>query len=148
MLKDMLKFSGKLNINLIDNNGKEKINCTYNNLVVSSGISYIINRMVSNNSPRMVSMAIGSGNSIPQLNNSTLQSEIYRIPLSSSVTSANSVTYVATFPPGAGIGSLKEAGIFNSTLSNSGTMLCRTAFPEMNKEGGDTLIITWNVSGE
>lgn len=148
MFNDKIKFSGTLNLKLTDSDNKEKFNYTYNNLVVSTGINYIISRMVSNTSTLMSSIGVGLGSSIPKSNNSTLQSEIYRVPLQGSLASANTATFAANFPPGAGTGPLREAAIFNSTSANSGTMLCRTVFPELNKEGGDTLVITWKVSGE
>jgi hypothetical protein len=54
------------------------------------------------------------------------------------------VTYVATFPAGTGTGAVTEAGIFNA--SSSGTMLCRTVFPVVNKQSGDSMTITWTVT--
>lgn len=148
MFKDIVHFSGTLNIHLTDSEGKEKLNCTYNNLVVSTGINYIISRMVSNTSSIMSAMGVGLGSSLPTSNNSTLQSEIYRTPFQDVLYSGNTATFIANFPPGGGTGALREAAIFNSASANSGTMLCRTIFPEINKEGGDTLVITWNVSGQ
>jgi hypothetical protein len=58
--------------------------------------------------------------------------------------SNESIIYVTTFNPGEATGAVTEAGIFNA--SSSGTMLCRTVFPVVNKQSGDTLQITWTVT--
>lgn len=145
MIREHITMLGELNINLTNEFGLVKLDKTYPNLVVFSGKKYIANRMTSNNSPIMSHMAIG-GNSIEASNTDiTLNFEITRIPLSSTTLSSNTITYVASFGPYLGTGTINEAGIFNSNLANSGTMLCRTTFPDINKEINDTLTITWNV---
>mgnify|MGYP003350442524 CR=1 FL=1 len=78
--------------------------------------------------------------------NITLDNEVHRQPLLSSSSVGNTSTFICSYNPGQGIGILQEAGIFNSSHSNSGTMLCRTKFPIINKESGDTLILTWNIT--
>ena len=37
-----------------------------------------------------------------------------------------------------------EAGVFNA--SSSGTMLCRTVFPVVNKGADDTMSVTWTIT--
>ena len=55
-------------------------------------------------------------------------------------------TYNATFPGGTATGTVNEAGIFNNPSANSGTILCRTVFADVNKGASDAVVITWNVS--
>ena len=58
--------------------------------------------------------------------------------------STNTITYTATFPAGTGTGAITEAAVLNA--SSSGTMLCRTTFPVVNKAAGDTIAVTWVVT--
>jgi hypothetical protein len=116
------------------------------NLVVTSGKSHIAAKIAATtNSPAaMTHMAIGTGTSTPGASDTALGSQTGRVSLSGSVVSTNTITYTATFPAGTGDGSITEAGIFNA--SSGGTMLCRTTFPVVTKQSGDTIAITWVVT--
>jgi hypothetical protein len=114
------------------------------NLVVTAGKNYIASRMVGTSAAVMSHMAIGTGTGTPGASDTTLGTQTGRVSLSSSTASANSVTYTATFPAGTGDGAITEAGVFNA--SSGGTMLCRTTFPVVNKQAGDTIAITWVVT--
>lgn len=98
---------------------------------------------------------LGSGtvSLAPNINDSTLYSEIAGTRASNPLTSTTIVTtstandtiqYVGTFNAGVGTGAVTEAGVFNAAAA--GTMLCRTAFLVINKDVNDTLVITWKVS--
>jgi hypothetical protein len=67
-----------------------------------------------------------------------------RVVLTSATQTSNVVTYVASFTAGMSTGAITEAGIFNAL--SSGSMLCRTTFPVVNKETGDSIVITWVVT--
>ena len=146
MFKENIKMTGKLNLLLVDSNGSVKLDKTYPNLVVLTGKQYVAQRMTSNTTAIMSSIAVGSDDTTPVSGDTALLAEISRVSLTSANVVSNTVTYITTFMPGTGTGALQEAGIFNSTSANSGTMLCRTTFPVVNKESGDTFTITWNVS--
>lgn len=146
MFKENLKMVGKLNLLLTDTNGIIKLDKTYPNLIVTTGKEYVAQRMTSNTSPVMSSIAVGSDNTTANVADTGLISEIGRVNLTSANVVSNTITYISTFLPGSGTGALQEAGIFNSTEANSGTMLCRTTFPVVNKESDDTFTITWIVS--
>ena len=146
MFKENLKMVGKLNLLLTDTNGIVKLDKTYPNLIVTTGKEYVAQRMTSNTSPVMSSIAVGSDNTTANVADTGLISEIGRVSLTSANVVSNTITYISTFLPGSGTGALQEAGIFNSTEANSGTMLCRTTFPVVNKESDDTFTITWIVS--
>ena len=64
--------------------------------------------------------------------------------LDSSTASANTIVYVSSFEAGEGTGAVTEAGVFNA--SSSGTMLCRTVFPVVNKGADDTMSVTWTIT--
>jgi hypothetical protein len=116
------------------------------NLVVTSGKNHIAAKIAATtNSPAaMTHMAIGTGTSTPGASDTTLGPQTGRVSLSGSVVSTNTITYTATFPAGTGDGAITEAGVFNA--SSSGTMLCRTTFPVVNKASGDTIAVTWVVT--
>ena len=93
-------------------------------------------------------MAVGTSTVAPGVANTALLAEIAnsRVTIGSAnvSTSSNTTTYIGTFPSSVGTGAITEAGIFNA--NSSGTMLCRTTFPVVNKGALDTLTITWSVS--
>ena len=116
------------------------------NLVVTTGKNYIASKMVATtNSPvSMTHMGIGTGTASPVDGDTALGSQTGRVLLSGSSVTNNAITYTATFPAGTGTGAITEAGIFNA--SSGGTMLCRTIFPVVNKQAGDTIAVTWVVT--
>jgi hypothetical protein len=143
-LQENLKATGKLLVEVISAEGVVKDSFETTNLVVTAGKNYIASRMVGTSSSIMSHMAIGTGTATPAVANTTLGTEAGRVALSSGTASGNEVTYTATFPAGTGTGAITEAGVFNA--SSSGTMLCRTTFPVVNKAAGDSIAITWVVT--
>jgi hypothetical protein len=143
-LKENLKMTGELTISVFDQNGKLKEAKKVPNLVVTAGKNYIASRMVGTSSTVMSHMAIGTGTGTPGAGNTTLGTEAGRVSLSTFTASTNTVTGTATFPAGTGTGAITEAGIFNDVTT--GTMLCRTTFPVVNKAAGDSIAITWVVT--
>jgi hypothetical protein len=116
------------------------------NLVVTAGKNHIAAKIAATtNSPAsMTHMAIGTGTTSPGAGDTALGTQTGRVSLSGSVVSTNTITYTATFPAGTGDGAITEAGVFNA--SSGGTMLCRTTFPVVTKQSGDTIAITWVVT--
>lgn len=146
MITETISLQGNLDIVLLDENGILKDKRTVKNLVVASGKNYIASRMTSNASIFMNHMAIGTANINPATSQTFLLGENARVALDSATLISNTVTYTATFGAGVGTGTIAEAGVFNSPSANSGTMLCRTRFNEVNKSITDTIVITWNVT--
>ena len=143
-MEEFLKATGKLDIILKDSDGNIKQELHVPNLVVTVGKNFIASRMVGTSSPVMSHMAIGTNATAPVSANTTLGTEVARVALSSATATANTVSYSATFPAGTGAGAITEAGIFNA--ASSGTLLCRTIFPVVNKAASDALTINWNVT--
>lgn len=144
MLNENLSATGKLTIELYDASGTLKLSETVDNLVVTSGLSFIAARMGGSSPAVMTHMAIGSGTNPTVLANTTLGNELGRVALTSTSVTANVISYVVTFGAGVGTGAITEAGIFNAAFA--GTMLCRTVFTAVNKSSSDTIMITWNVT--
>lgn len=114
------------------------------NLVVSTGLNYIVSRMKDATATAMSHMAIGAGTAAAAAGDTALGSELGRVALTSTTVSTNTITYVASFPAGTGTGAVTEAGLLNA--GTGGTMLCRTVFGIVTKNAGDSMQITWTVT--
>jgi hypothetical protein len=143
-LNDTFTPTGELEIVLRDSHGNIKETIKAKNLVVSAGKTYLASRAVGTSSNIMSHMAIGTSTSTPQAADTSLGTEAGRVTLASSSNSSNAITYTATFPAGTGTGAITEAAVLNA--SSSGTMLCRTTFPVVNKAAGDSIAVTWVVT--
>ena len=145
MINDDLKLRGDVAIVLKDKDGKVKESREINNLVVSAGLTYICSRMADASAGVMSHMALGSGTTAAAAGDTDLESILgSREALDSTSASSNTITYVSSFEAGEGTGAVTEAGIFNA--SSSGTMLCRTVFPVVNKQADDTMSVTWTIT--
>lgn len=143
-INENIKLKGELTINVYGSDGKLKESKHVPNLVVTAGKNYIASRMAGTTSAVMSHMAVGTGTTAPAVGDTALGTQIARVSLSGFVASNNTVTATASFPAGTGTGAITEAGIFNA--SSAGTMLCRTTFPVVNKQAGDSISITWVVT--
>ncbi len=115
-----------------------------NNLVVTTGKAYVASRMKDATATAMSHMAIGTGTTAAAAGDSALGNESARVALTSTTVSGADVVYVATFGAGVGTAAITEAAVLNA--SSSGTMLCRTVFPVLNKGSSDQMTITWTVT--
>lgn len=148
-LNEDAKVKGRLTV--VHSNAAGEVIDTFevDNLVVTTGKQHIASRLGASSPPTAMShMAIGSDSTTAAITQAALLAELGRVALTSTtvnVSSTNStVTYAATFPAGTGTGTVYEAGVFNA--SSSGVMLCRTTFPLVTKQSGDTIAITWVVT--
>ena len=139
-----LQASGSLRVVVTGANGQVKAEHDFKNLVVTVGKNFVASRMVGTASAIMSHMAIGSGTTAAAAGDTTLQSELGRVTLTSATATGAVATYTATFPAGTGTGAVTEAGIFNA--GTSGTMLCRTVFSVVNKGADDAMSVTWTVT--
>jgi len=140
---DDLPVFGKLYISLND----EQVYVS-ENLVVTSGMNWIAQRIAGSTSPApndMDYMALGQNTQATQLEDIALKEEIARAQMSAvpQVTS-NRVTFISTFVEGIGTGAITEAGIFDS--ATNGVMLSRSVFPVVNKQVDDYMTILWVIS--
>jgi hypothetical protein len=143
-LNEDLKMKGELTVVVRAEDGTIKQEFNVPNLVVTVGKNYIASRMASNSATVMSHMAIGTGTGTPIVGDTTLGIEAGRVTVSSFSASTNTVTATATFPAGTGTGAITEAGILNG--SSTGTLLCRTTFPVVNKASSDSIAITWVIT--
>jgi len=140
---ETLKATGDVKIELTRADGSVETT-EIHNLVVTTGLNYIVSRMKDATANAMSHMAVGSGSTAAALANTALGTELGRVALTSTTVSANTIQYVATFPAGTGTGAVTEAGLFNA--ATAGTLLCRTVFGVVTKDTGDSMTITWTVT--
>lgn len=145
---DTLAARGDVTITKVKKDGSVET-VKHHNLVVQLGLNYIAQRMIDSGQPTEMShMAIGTGTATPASSDSALGTEVYRRVFTTGhpFVTTNTVTYQSTFEPvsGAPDHAMVEAGIFNA--STGGTLLCRTKFPVVTKEEGDTITVTWDVT--
>jgi hypothetical protein len=147
-MNESLKMRGEVGIVLKGSDGSVKETRNIKNLVVNTGLAYIISRMVGTSKNVMSHMGLGAGTTAAAAGDTALESALgSRIALdSTTIAGANNekVVYVATFAAGAGTGAVTETGIFNAVTS--GDMLCRTVFAVVNKAADDTMEITWTIT--
>ena len=154
LIKELVKATGKLNIEIKGPDGRVKESIYIPNLVVTAGKNFIANRMKDTVSgftqkAQMSHMAVGISNTAPNIADTTLADELNRVALTTAGGSVSGavVTYAATFSPGpSSAGAIVEAGIFNDDGTPGGDMLCRTTFAVVNKGVDDTMSITWTVT--
>jgi hypothetical protein len=148
MIQENLKLSGQLNIVLKDKAGNIKEQREEKNLVVNSGLAFIVSRMTGTSKAVMSHMALGSGTTAAAAGQTDLVTLLgAREALdSSTITGSNNekVVYVSAFEAGDATGAVTEAGIFNA--ASSGDMLCRTVFSVVNKAADDTMSVTWTIT--
>ena len=147
MFTESVALKGKVNIIHLDQFGNTKDERNIDNLVVTTGKTFIASRMAGNTIPLMTKMGVGTNSTGAVIGDTSLGAAIAagNVTLDSTTASTNTITYVATFPAGTGTGAITEAGIFNG-FPGVGSMLCRTVFSAVNKAVGDTIVITWVVS--
>ena len=140
---ETLKAKGELAVVLTKADGSVE-NYDLKNLVVNVGLNFIVSRMKDTSANVMSHMSVGAGTVAAAAADTALGSELGRVALTSTNVSSNTITYVATFPAGTGTGAVTEAGILNA--ASAGTLLCRTTFPVVNKQAGDSMTVTWQVT--
>jgi len=148
MAKETLKLSGKLQIVHRDKDGNIKQTREHDNLIVNAGLDFITSRMLGASKAVMSHMALGSDGTAAAAGQTDLGTTLgSRKALGGAVQSGSNneqIVFTTTFAAGEATGAVAEAGIFNA--ATGGDMLCRTAFPVVNKAAGDTIAITWTIT--
>ena len=143
-----LKMLGQVDLVLKDKDGNVKDSREIKNLVVNTGLAFIISRMSGTTKGVMSYMALGSSTTAAAATQTDLLTMLgsREVIDSTTISGTNNekVVYVSSFEAGKATGAVTEAGIFNA--STAGDMLCRTVFPVVNKQADDTLSITWTLT--
>ena len=147
MIQEQIKITGHVDIVITGKDGEIKDSRSIENLVVTTGKTFIAASMLktTTDSPAaMTHMAIGAGTTAAAAGNTVMESQLGRVTLASAASAGAVVTYTATFPSGTGTGAVTEAGILNA--SSGGTLLCRTVFAVVNKGSDDAMAVTWTIT--
>lgn len=148
LMKESLKLVGQVNLVLKDKDGNVKEEREIKNLVVNSGLAFIISRMAGTSKAVMSYMALGSSTTAAAAAQTDLVSILgIREAIDSTTISGTNnekIVYVSSFEAGKATGAVTEAGIFNALTG--GDMLCRTVFPVINKQADDTMSISWTLT--
>ena len=151
MFDAKLPISGHVRLELRGKEGVLKALREVDNVFTDVGDAHVADQMASTPGEAvMVAMAIGTNTTTLTAGDTTLGTELDRNALTSFTQGAgaddNKVVYVGDWAAADGTGAVTEAGIFNSTTSGAGTMLCAQTFSVINKGASDTLQITWTVT--
>jgi|SRR6478609_10126923 len=113
------------------------------NTVTAAGLAGIMDQLVAAPSlTKATHMGVGTGTPT----GTALQTEIgTRDALDAKTRSGAVVTHVSTFAAGNGTGAITEAGVFDA--ATTGNMWMSASFAAINKAAGDTLVITWTLTG-
>lgn len=143
--KSKVRLSGRLICYIFDENGKLIDQFTHHNLLVTAGLQHIASLLEDATAPTEMShMAIGSGTTPAAAGDTTLETELGRVALTSRTRTGAQVEYVASFGAGVGTGTVTEAGIFND--ASAGTLLCRSVFGDKTKAAGETFEFHWTIT--
>lgn len=141
-----VKIVGNITIKELDEKGDVVNSVTYPNLVVTTGKAFIANRIRANTTPVISHIGVGTGTAGVVPSDTKLDVEIDRVPLSANTILDSAITYEATFGSANAVGTLSEAGLFNSSNTITSTMVCRTTFPAYVKSGGTSIAISWTLT--
>lgn len=145
MINDKIQFKGDVFIVRKDINGIVKETREVNNLVVTAGKQWIVQRMASNGSGLITHIGVGTGATTAAAGDTALVSQLVRQAIAGTATATGvTITHNADFIGGVATGAWTEAGLF--TASTGGVMLARVVFPVMNKASGDIISISWTIT--
>ena len=145
-MSDDLKVKGALTLRLAKEDGSVEYR-QKDNIVVSGGFDFICAQVGGVPAAVMQAIALGTGSTAPVNTQTALVTEIARVAATYAHTIGTQVmTFTATFNPGVATGAIQEAGVFNSSVASSGTMLDRVTFAVINKGANDTLTATFQFS--
>ncbi len=146
-------MKGHIKIELFDEEGKLKQVVEKDNTFMAVGDAHVADALaLTQGETAMGFMSVGTGSTAFTTASTTLNSEIDRNSLDASypeqVAGAddNDIVYKANWAAGDATDALTEAGIFNSSVADQGTMLAASTFSVINKGASDTLTITWTVT--
>jgi len=141
-MHERMRLQGTVTHELRDSAGRLLLRETDHNLVVDDGLN-LVAVLLSGSGAAPSHMAIGSDNKPPDPPDEALGNELVRVAFTSATVTDNVITWVGTFGPGVGTGTVQEAGIFNA--SSGGTLLARIIHGAFAKGASDTLTITWTL---
>ena len=144
MITDKFGLTGDLLVQIKNKEGVVTFEQEIKNLIVTAGKALVASRLKDNTNNSITHMAIGTDATAANTGQTALVAELARQAMTSTTVVSNVITYVATYAPGVGTGTIVEAGLFNDPTV--GTMLSRTASLSAIKGASDSLTITWTIT--
>jgi len=117
MKEETIDLKGIVTFKIFDRNGHLTRTIEENNLVTSAGKNFFVNKIIDDPSiagSAVESIAVGSGSTVPNESNISLENETGRIQISSISSSGNVGEFVTTLSAGVATGSIQEAGLYTS----------------------------------
>jgi hypothetical protein len=141
---DGIYLQANMHLELRDSEGNLKDERFVHNTVTTAGKAGIMDQILAAPSlTKMGWMAIGTGTPAATL----LGAEAARVAFTSKTRSTNVITVVGDFPAGTGTGAITEAGTFDVVTANTVNMWMSASFAVINKAAGDSLSVTWTLTG-
>lgn len=145
-MKDMVKATGKVTYNLLDENGNLKEKRVIENLVVTVGKNFLAAWLAASSQSTgfMEYVGLGTGTTAANVSDTDLETPLATRIQGSLSSATNVYSNVATFSAGVNTGAITEAALFSA--SSGGTMFARQVFAVINKGAGDSLQVTWQIT--
>jgi hypothetical protein len=141
------KIRGMIFAKLVNNEGEVQLFYTPN-VITTTGINNLIRKAVGQSSGQPAGaqfVAVGTGAGTISAGSTLLATEIDRISATYSEPASAQWMEDAIFGPGRAVGTVTEAGCFNSLNSGAGVMLAGQNL-SVTKQSADTLEIQWTFS--
>lgn len=146
-LNGSINITGHVTLRVFNSKGELKSTHENRNLVVTAGKNYLATWLTaaSQAGKFMSYIGLGTGTDAASSSDTDLQTPLATRVLGTLSASTNVWQNVATFDAGVDTDpAITEAGLF--TASSAGTMFARTVFTAVEKEAGDSLEFTWQVT--
>ena len=143
---DGIKIKGHINIKLLDTNGNVKDIRDLDNVIVTVGKNFLASWLkdATQSTSFMQYIGLGTGTNAADASDTDLQTALGSRVAGTLTSTTNIWKNQATFAPGVATGAITEAGLFSE--STLGTLFARQVFPVVNKQAGDTIVFTWEVT--
>jgi hypothetical protein len=116
-------------------------------MITTTGLSMVRALLISGNSDHISYFAIGSGTTVPTINDTALGSEWTRSAIDTTALGSPTVgtTFAVEFNSieASGVGNITEAGLF--TQSSDGSMFSRATFDAITLSEGSEWKFEWDV---
>ena len=148
LLVENIKLSGAFKLELFGPDGKLKEIRHVKNTIVTVGKNFLAAWLAasSQSTPFMEYQGLGEGTTASQASDTDLETPL-ATRVQGALSTPGSVSIVqnqATFGAGVNTGALTEAAMFSAVAA--GTMFARQTFPVVNKQTGDSIVITWQIT--
>lgn len=143
---DTLKLKGRIKFELFDPIGQLKQVQEIDNVVVTVGKNFLAAWLIAATQADyfMRYIGLGTGTNAASAADTDLQTPLSSRSAGTLTSNTNVWQNMASFGPGVNTGAITEAGIFSAAVA--GTMFARQTFPVVNKQAGDTLQVTWQIT--